>query len=436
MDNYGVIQSVAGHVVQVKFLGEKPGVHELLTSKEDAMLRLEVLHSASEENVYCISLSRPELLYRGMKIISMGTTLSIPVGEEVLSRSMNIYGESLDNQGEIKAYRKQSIYNSNAQLQGVNVPSEILLTGIKVIDFFAPILRGGKVGVFGGAGVGKTILLTELINNVVVLGNEKAVSVFTGVGERVRECHELYETFKQAEVLKSISMIFGTMGQNPAIRFRTALAGVTVAEFFRDSGWSNILFFIDNIFRFAQAGYELSTLTNNIPTEGGYQPALHAEMSQLHERLYSTNKNMITTFEAVYVPSDDQQDYALQTIYPHLDTIIILSRDIYQQGRFPAVDVLASQSAALRPEIVGDRHFLLVLEAQRILKEAESIERIVSLIGEDELSEDKRIIYNKAQKLKEYMTQHFHVTRSQTGHEGESVPLKTTIEEVEKILFK
>lgn len=435
MDNYGNIISVSGHVVQVRFLGTKPAIHELLTAKENSMLRLEVLHSANDNTVYCISLSKPESLYRGMKLVPMGTTLSIPVGEEILGRSMNLYGEPLDNQGPIKAYRQQSLYSGQSHLQGVNVPEEVLHTGIKVIDFFSPILKGGKVGLFGGAGVGKTILLTELINNIVVLGDEKAVSVFTGVGERLRECHDLYETFKRAEVLNAISMIFGTMGQNPVVRFRTAIAGVTIAEFFRDSGYENILFFIDNMFRFAQAGYELSTLTNNIPSEGGYQATLHSEMATLHERLYSTENNKITTFEAVYVPSDDQQDYALQTIYPHLDTQIILSRDIYQQGRFPAIDVLASQSAALRPNIIGDRHYILVLEAQRILKEAEGIERIVSLIGEEELNEEKRKIYQKAQKLKEYMTQHFHVTKAQTGQDGELVPLNITLEEVEKILF-
>jgi len=291
------------------------------------------------------------------------------------------------------------------------------------------------VGLFGGAGVGKTILLTELINNIVVLGKEKSVSVFTGVGERLRECHELYETFEQAGVIKDISMIFATMGQNPAVRFRTALAGTTITEYFRDNGRENVLFFIDNIFRFAQAGYELSTLTNNIPSEGGYQSSLPLEMGQLHERLYSTQRSKVTTFEAVYVPSDDQQDFALQTIQTHLDTKIILSREIYQQGKFPAIDVLASQSSALKSDLVGEHHYLLVLEAQRILKEAESIERIVSLIGEDELNESKRKVYQQAQKLKEYMTQHFYVTQKQTGIPGESIPLPAILQEVEKILF-
>ncbi|HRN96398.1 MAG TPA: F0F1 ATP synthase subunit beta, partial [Candidatus Levybacteria bacterium] len=306
--------------------------------------------------------------------------------------------------------------------------------GIKAIDFFSPLLRGGRVGLFGGAGVGKTILLTEVIHNVVVLAKNNDVSIFTGVGERIREGQELFETLKESNVLPSVALVFGQMGENPAVRFKTALTGLALAEHFRDEEHRNVLFFIDNIFRFAQAGYELSTLMNTIPGEGGYQATLASEMAQFHERLVSTKNASITSMEAVYVPSDDVTDYGVQSVFPYLDSSVVLSRAVYQEGRFPAIDFLSSTSSALSREIVGDDHYNAYIEAQSLLKRALTLERIVSLIGESELPAADQVIYKRARLLKSYMTQSFFVTENQTGRKGEYVKRVETIGDVNEIL--
>ncbi len=434
MNNKGKIITISGQVVEVEFLEEKPQIHELLYVENIPEARLEVIESSQNNILFCLCLSSQELLYRGASVTPLNTSLSIPVGEEVLGRAINIFGQPLDNKGEITAYRVQPIHTVNINVKKVAIPNRVMQTGIKAVDFFCPILLGGKIGIVGGAGVGKTTILTEIINNIVIQGQEKSVSVFAGVGERLRECHELYETFQDAKVLPSVALIFGTMGENPAVRLRTAAAGVKIAEFFRDTGWKNILFFIDNVFRFAQAGYELSTLTNNIPSEGGYQATLNSELAHLHERLYSQDNSWITSMEAVYVPADDQLDYAVQAIYPYLDSVVLLSRNVYQEGRFPAIDVLNSASSAVKPEIIGEYHYMILLEAQQLLKETATIERIVSLVGEAELSKEKRITYRRGQTLKNYMTQDFHVIENQTGRKGVSVPLEETIEVVREIL--
>ncbi len=278
------------------------------------------------------------------------------------------------------------------------------------------------------------MLLTEIIHNIVIIHKESNVSVFTGVGERIRDGQELYETLAENDVLQSVSLIYGQMGEKPAIRLRTAIAGVAIAEYFRDVAGKNVLLFLDNIFRYAQAGYELATLMSTIPSEGGYQATLTSEMAQIHERLFSTEKNSLTTFEAIYMPSDDITDYAVQSVFPYLDANIILSRSIYQQGRFPAIDLLSSTSSALTAEIVGGIHYQALLESQNLLKKADSLERVATLIGESELSTEDQVVYKRARILKNYMTQSFFVLENQTGREGVYVPLGETVSDIRAIL--
>ena len=301
-------------------------------------------------------------------MVNTGKSIEIPVGDAVLGRIINIFGEPQDGRGEIKTDERRTIVSRDVSFDDVIPASEVFVTGIKAIDFFSPLLKGGKVGLFGGAGVGKTILLTEIIHNVVILNKDKNVSVFTGVGERSREGQELYESLDESNVLSSVSLIYGLMGENPAVRFRTALIGATIAEHFRDEEKKNVLFFIDNIFRYAQAGHELSTLMNTIPSEGGYQATLASEMANFQERLVSNTSGSISSFEAVYVPADDITDYAVQSIFPYFDSTVVLSREIYQEGRFPAIDLLSSTSSGLSIDIVGDSHYHTVINAQNLLK--------------------------------------------------------------------
>lgn len=434
MSNSGTILSVSGQIIEVKFTGQKPEIHDVLIVENKSDILMEVYSSSSSTSFYCLALSPVTNLHRGVKVINTRESIKIPVGNGVLGRVMDLFGTPQDEKGEIKSDFKQPIFDYNLSLEDVAVPTKILQTGIKTIDFFCPILEGGKVGLFGGAGVGKTIILTEIIHNVVILNQENNVSVFTGVGERVREGHELYETLTESGVLKQVCLIFGAMGENPALRFRTGFAGATIAEYFRDKMKQNVLFFIDNIFRFAQAGYELSTLMNNIPSEGSYQATLSSEMSSFHERLVSTKTNSITSFEAIYVPSDDITDQGVQSVFPYLDSTVVLSRSVYQEGRFPAVDILSSTSSALNVETVGTLHYNTLIEAQKLLKQAVSLERIVSLIGESELSYQDQTIYKRSKIIKNYMTQSFFVTESQTYREGRYVPLSETIADVKSIL--
>lgn len=430
----GKIISVKGQIVEVEFIDEKPQIYDVLTFKEDPSIRLEVYTSASPTSFYCLALTKTSKLHYGSKVINTEQPIKIPVGKEMLGRVINTFGEPQDELGEISTKDQNPIIAQDIKFSEVFVPREILETGIKVIDFFTPIVKGGKAGLFGGAGVGKTVLLSEIIYNIVILNPEKNVSVFTGVGERTREGEELYATLKENKVMQGVTLIYGSMGENPAVRFRTAFAGVTLAEYYRDILGKNVLFFIDNIFRFAQSGYELSTLMNVLPSEGGYQATLSSEMASFHERLASTSKNTITTLEAIYVPADDLTDSGVQSIFPYLDSDIILSRSVYQEGRFPAVDILSSNSSALNSETVGEKHYQTVLDAQSLLKKALALERIVALIGESELSVQDQILYKRAKYIKNYMTQNFTVVESQTEKKGVRVPTKDTVEDVRAIL--
>lgn len=434
MINQGTVTAIKGNVVEVHFESTPPNINDILILKDDPSVRIEVYSSTSGNIFYCLALSRVEKLWRGCIVQNTMQPLKVPVGSGMLGRVINMFGNPQDGKGDVKAADNWPIFGRPLEMEKVVSPSKILETGIKAIDFFSPILRGGKVGLFGGAGVGKTVLLTEIIHNVVILNKDKSVSVFTGVGERIREGHELYNVLEESKVLPQVALLYGQMGENAAVRFRTAFAGVTMAEYFRDKEKKDVLFFIDNIFRFAQAGYELATLMNSIPSEGGYQATLASEMASFHERLVSYDTGSITSIEAVYVPSDDITDQGVQAVFPYLDSTIVLSRQVYQEGHFPAIDLLSSTSAGLTEEVVGKEHYDSALESLSLLKKALSLDRVVSLVGESELSASDQTLYRRAKILKNYMTQNFYVTKSQTGKEGQYIPVAQTVSDVNQIL--
>lgn len=443
MKDSGKIISVQGQIVEVQFPQDAlPKINDVLYLEGDNKVRLEVAISSSPSSFYCISLSPTQKLSRGKKVINTGKPIAIPVGKNVLGRVIDIFGNPLDDLGKLDKAEERPIYREYPIYKDLSTKQEIMETGIKALDLLSPLVKGGKTGLFGGAGVGKTILLTEIIHNVVSLeksgskssNSGKNVSVFAGIGERVREGQELHETLEEQKVLDKVSLIFGTMGQNPSIRFKTALAAATIAEHFRDEEKRDVLFFIDNIFRFAQAGNELSLLMNTIPSEDGYQATLASEMASFHERLISNKDNSITTIEAIYIPNDDILDQGVQAVLPYLESTVVLSRNVYQEGRLPAIDLLSSNSSNLNPEIVGELHYEVALRTQSLLKQSLSLERIVSLVGESELSADDKLVYERAKKIKNYMTQNFFVASDQTGKPGSFVPIKTTVEDVNDIL--
>lgn len=433
-NSYGRVTSIQGQIVEVEFTEEQPNIHDILVMENDPLVKLEVSISSDSSAFYCLSLSNTNKLYRNAKVVNTQKPIYIPVGENMLGRVIDIFGNPLDGKGKIKTNMKMPIYGKSLGFGQIQQRKEILETGIKVIDLFSPIVKGGKIGIFGGAGVGKTLLLTEIIHNVVTLKKGRNVSVFAGVGERVREGQELFETLKEKEVLNSVALILGTMGENPAIRFLSGFTGITIAEHFRDVLKKDVLFFIDNVFRFAQAGNELSVLMNTIPSEDGYQATLDSEMASFHERLTSNKQNAISTIEAIYLPNDDILDQGVQAIFPYLDSTIVLSRNIYQEGFLPAVDIFSSTSSILNPDIVGQLHSDVVLSAQNLLKQSVALDRIVSLVGESELSAPDKITYQRAKKIKNYMTQSFFVAEKQTARKGVYSPRETTVTDVKAIL--
>lgn len=434
-DSKGRIIGIRDVVVEIEFLDDpKPFIHEVLKLESDENIVFQVVDSSGVNSFHCINMSGNSNFVRGATVVRTGEKIGVPVGQNMLGRVIDIFGNDLDGMGKIEFEKKKELFAPSPPYDDATVNTDFLETGIKIVDMFAPLLKGGKVGLFGGSGVGKTVLLTEILNNIINkdLGNN--VSVFCGVGERSREGQELREELKNSGVLPNVSMIFGQMGENASVRFLTAYAGTATAEYLRDDMGKNVLLFIDNIFRFAQAGNELSLLMNSIPSEDGYQATLSSEVAEIHERLVSRKDRVLTTIEAVYIPEDDLFDQTAQAVFGYLDSSVVLSRDAYREGRLPAVDILASDSGALNPKNVSSLHYYVANNAKSLLKQAELLERIVSLVGESELSEEDRILYQRANKLKNYMTQSFFVAEKQTGRKGSYVPVQDTVKDVKDII--
>lgn len=434
----GKVVAVKGQVIEVTFTGEMPTVHDVLVLENNPLVKMEVYTSSGPASYFCLLLTEGSTIARGNGVINTLKPVTIPVGPEMLGRVVDLFGNPRDKGTQIMAKNFWPIYREAPLYNDISIPKQILVTGIKGIDLFCPILKGGKIGLFGGAGVGKTILLTEIIHNIIQMSPtgsaQKTLTVFAGIGERTREGEELVESLASGGVLPYATLVFGHMGENPALRFLTGATAITLAEYYRDVMKTDVLFFADNVFRLAQAGNELSLLMNSIPSEDTYQATLTSEMASFHERLASTNANTITSIEAIYIPNDDILDQGVQSILPYLDSTIILSRTIYQEGRYPAIDFIESSSSALTPEFVSVEHYKTALHAQSVMKKAVSLERIVSLIGEAELNVDDQLLYKRAKLLRAYFTQSFFTVEKQTGRRGKFVPLTVTIKDTDDIL--
>jgi F-type H+-transporting ATPase subunit beta len=427
--NYGTVVSIRGSVIDVRFPDKLPEIHNQLTTGQ---VVIEVLIHLSQEVVRGIALVPTQELSRGAKVIDTGHPLRVPVGEQVLGRVFNVFGSTIDNKGEIKAKQWRSIHQKPVPLSAHTTISEIFDTGIKAIDVLAPLERGGKAGLFGGAGVGKTVLIMEMIHNVV--GRHGGVSIFCGIGERVREGEELYRELKDAGVLDKAVMIFGQMNEQPGARFRVGHSALTMAEYFRDDARQDVLLLIDNIFRFVQAGAEVSGLLGQLPSRVGYQPTLATELAELEERICSTKNGAITSVQAVYVPADDFTDPAAVHTFGHLSATIVLSRKMASQGLYPAIDPLLSQSSMLTPNIVGKRHYHLAQEIRKTLAEYEELKDIIAMLGLEELSSDNQKIVFRARRLERFLTQPFYTTEQFTGHKGKMVELEDALLGCEQIL--
>lgn len=430
----GIIKSIVGQIAQVEITSkELPQVLELLLVPKEPEARLEVYYQ-SEGVSFCLILSDPQKLFRGMEVTGTGFQLSIPVDQNILGKVVNLYGIPFGQNPPtvLSAVEGYPIYSKTPTINILKVSFEILETGIKALDFVTPILKGGKVGFIGGAGVGKTILITEIIHNISL--KSEAISVFAGVGERTREGQELYQRLLESNVLPKTVVILGQMNENAAVRFRVALAAVTIAEYFRDTEKKNVLFFIDNMFRFLQAGNEVSTILGITPSEQGYQPTMQSEISQIQDRLISTDSGAITTMQTVYVPADETTDPAVTTIMSFLDSSVVLSRSIAQEGRYPPLDLFSSSSAYISKTILGKAHFEALTEFQRMLDEYKRLSHIVAIVGESELSTENRILYNRTKKIINYLTQPFFMTEAQTGRKGAYVERNTAINDIIMIL--
>lgn len=429
----GYIVGVNGQVAEVEIESESyPAFYEILISPSIPGVFLEV-YSQSKSIILCQILSNPSMLYRGMEVVGSGSDLKIPVGEKVLGRVIDLFGQPRDGQGKVAAQSHISIYSKGPPLSTVKRDYQILETGIKAIDFLTPISKGGKVGFVGGAGVGKTILLTELLHNITQRYND-TTSVFAGVGERIREGQELYQRLLESKVLPRTSILLGQMNENAAIRFRIALAAVAQAEYFRDILKRDVLFFIDNMFRFVQAGNEVSVLLSTLPSEQAYQATLQTEISTIEERLISTENGSITSIQNIYVPSDEITDAGVNAIMSFLDTSIVLSRSIAQRGIYPPIDLLQSSSATLTKPFLGEEHFKALTQFQQLQDNYNRLSHIVAIVGEAELPAESRILFNRTKKIINYLTQPFFMTEGQTGRKGVFVPRETTIKDIEIIL--
>jgi len=431
-NSIGSITQVIGAVVDVKFDGDLPSIlNALHIAHEGKTLVLEVAQHLGENTVRTIAMDTTDGLVRGAEVVDTGAPIRVPVGPETLGRIVNVVGEPVDERGPVNAKQTSPIHRPAPDFVDQSTEAEILQTGIKVVDLLAPYARGGKVGLFGGAGVGKTVIIMELINNIAKAHG--GYSVFAGVGERTREGNDLYHEMMESGVIKTdgpgskAALVYGQMNEPPGARARVALTGLTLAEYFRDEEGQDVLFFVDNIFRFTQAGSEVSALLGRIPSAVGYQPTLATDMGALQERITTTKKGSITSVQAIYVPADDLTDPAPATSFAHLDATTVLSRQIAELGIYPAVDPLDSTSRMLDPRVVGDEHYKVARDVQRVLQTYKSLQDIIAILGMDELSEEDKLVVARARKIQRFLSQPFHVAEVFTGTPGVFVKLEDTI---------
>ncbi|MCI5578777.1 MAG: F0F1 ATP synthase subunit beta [Oscillospiraceae bacterium] len=432
--NIGTIVQVIGAVLDIRFAPDHlPNLlNAIEIDNKGKKLTVEVAQHIGDDVVRCIAMGSTDGLVRGMEAVDTGASIKVPVGEQTLGRIFNLLGEAVDNKPQPETEEKWEIHRPAPSFEEQQASNEVLETGIKVVDLIAPYLKGGKIGLFGGAGVGKTVLIMELINNIAK--QHGGISVFTGVGERTREGNDLYREMTESGVINKTALVYGQMNEPPGARMRVALSGLTMAEYFRDKMGQDVLLFIDNIFRFTQAGSEVSALLGRMPSAVGYQPTLATEMGALQERITSTKKGSITSVQAVYVPADDLTDPAPATTFAHLDATTVLSRDIASMGIFPAVDPLESNSRILSPDIVGEEHYQVARQVQQILQKYKELQDIIAILGMDELSDEDKITVSRARKIQRFLSQPFFVAEKFSGYEGKYVPLKETIRGFKEII--
>lgn len=433
-ENIGVVVQIIGAVVDIRFSKERLPklLNAIIIENEDRKLTVEVAQHIGDDIVRCIAMSSTDGLIRGLKAIDTGAAISVPVGEQTLGRIFNVLGDAIDEKPEPDTDEKWEIHRSAPSYEEQEASSEVLETGIKVVDLIAPYLKGGKIGLFGGAGVGKTVLIMELINNIAT--QHGGISVFTGVGERTREGNDLYNEMIESGVINKTALVFGQMNEPPGARMRVGLSGLTMAEYFRDQQGQDVLLFIDNIFRFTQAGSEVSALLGRMPSAVGYQPTLATEMGQLQERITSTKKGSITSVQAVYVPADDLTDPAPATTFAHLDATTVLSRQISSLGIYPAVDPLDSTSRILTPEILGTEHYEVARAVQSVLQRYKELQDIIAILGMDEISDEDKLTVARARRIQRFLSQPFSVAEQFTGMQGRYVPLAETIRGFKEII--
>ena len=433
--NIGKITQIIGAVLDIKFTeGKLPAINEAIriTRKDGEVLVVEVSQHLGDDVVRCIAMGPTDGLIRGMDAEATGAPISVPVGEHTLGRMFNVLGEPIDNEAPPQDVEYMPIHRKAPSFDEQATSTEMLETGIKVVDLLCPYQKGGKIGLFGGAGVGKTVLIQELIHNIAT--EHGGYSVFTGVGERTREGNDLYYEMKESGVIDKTTMVFGQMNEPPGARMRVGLTGLTMAEYFRDKGGKDVLLFIDNIFRFTQAGSEVSALLGRMPSAVGYQPTLQTEMGALQERITSTKNGSITSVQAVYVPADDLTDPAPATTFAHLDATTVLDRSIVELGIYPAVDPLGSTSRILDPRVVGQEHFEVARGVQEILQKYKELQDIIAILGMDELSEEDKLVVSRARKVQRFLSQPFFVATQFTGLDGKYVPVAETISGFREIL--
>jgi F-type H+-transporting ATPase subunit beta len=431
----GRVLQVMGPVVDIQFeQGHLPEIYNAIKVKrgDGTQLTVEAAVHLGDNTVRCVSMSSTDGLVRGTEAENTGKAISVPVGPATLGRVFNVLGEAIDNKGEVNAEEFHPIHRPAPEFEELSTAEQILETGIKVVDLLAPYAKGGKIGLFGGAGVGKTVLIQELINNIAQ--EHGGLSVFAGVGERTREGNDLYHEMSESGVISKTSMVFGQMNEPPGARLRVALSGLTMAEYFRDREGQDVLLFVDNIFRFTQAGSEVSALLGRMPSAVGYQPTLATEMGQLQERITSTKKGSVTSIQAIYVPADDYTDPAPATAFAHLDATTNLERKLTEMGIYPAVDPLASTSRILSPAVVGEEHYNVARGVQAILQRYNELQDIIAILGMDELSDEDKLTVARARKIQKFLSQPFHVAEQFTGMPGKYVPVKETVRSFKEVL--